>query len=75
MFFHGTGDDFVPCAMTERMYAAYPGPKRAYYGKGSRHTFTSVDYPAEYDAQIGQFLTEYVPQLNENGTEKVQPGT
>lgn len=74
LFFHGTGDDFVPCAMTERMYAAYPGPKRVFYGRGSGHTFTSVDYPAEYDAEIGAFLAEFVPEARENSAENARSG-
>jgi len=57
LFFHGTGDDFVPCANTERMFAAYNGPKAVFYGQGSRHTFTCVDYPEQYDAQIDMFLS------------------
>lgn len=70
LFFHGTGDDFVLCGMTERMYEVYPGPKMAYYGKGSRHTRTSVDFPEEYDAAIGEFLETMVPEYGKTGAEK-----
>lgn len=67
LFFHGTGDDFVPCEMTEKMYAAYPGPKMVYYGKGSRHTHTSLDFPKEYDDTIEEFFKNMVPEIGNAG--------
>lgn len=56
LFAHGTADSVVPCGAAARLLQAYRGPKDVLYGRGSGHTHTALDYPAEYDQAVGALL-------------------
>ena len=60
LFIHGDNDDFVPTYMVQEVYDAHPGPKQLWLAKGSIHAYAYSDHPAEYTAQVKQFLAKYV---------------
>ena len=51
LFFHGDADDFVPCEMSERLYALCPTKKKLVIVPGAGH---GLAYPADPE----QYLTE-----------------
>ena len=59
IFFHGDADDFVPCEMSEELYAACAAPKRLVVTPGAGH---GLCYPAaveEYVAAVRAFDAEH----------------
>ena len=56
LFVHGTSDRFVPPAMSERLYAAAPEPKRLLLVDGGNHSNTSYVAFDKYQAAVRDFL-------------------
>jgi fermentation-respiration switch protein FrsA (DUF1100 family) len=56
LFVHGTADRFVPAAMSERLYAAAPEPKRLLLVDGGNHSNTPGMAFDKYQAAVRDFL-------------------
>jgi hypothetical protein len=56
LFVHGTSDRFVPAAMSERLYAAAPEPKRLLLVDGGNHSNTSYVAFDKYQTAVREFL-------------------
>ena len=56
LFVHGTADTVVPPAMTERMYAAAPEPKRMLLIEGGGHSNFGELAADEYKRTLGEFV-------------------
>lgn len=59
LFIHGAADDFVPCAHTQRLYAACSAPKRLLLVPGAQHAMSAAAAPETYRAALLAFLDEY----------------
>lgn len=55
---HGTEDDFVPCDMTRRSYAACAGKKRLLLVEGASHGVSFLKAKEEYLSQVQELLRE-----------------
>ena len=59
LFIHGDADDYVPYSHLERNYEAKTqGYKKKWVAKGSGHAMAYRDHPGEYEAVVGEFLSE-----------------
>ena len=56
LFIHGTADDFVPCEMTRRSYAACNGEKALLLVDGATHGVSFLRARAEYVALVDHLL-------------------
>jgi hypothetical protein len=56
LFIHGTADRFVPPAMSERMYAAAPEPKRLLLIDGASHSNYGGVGQEEFRQAVGEFV-------------------
>lgn len=59
LFVHGEADDFTPTEMARRLHDAYEGPKALYIAPGAGHGDSFWSNPAEYDRQVGAFLSRF----------------
>ena len=53
---HGTSDRFVPAAMSERLYAAAPEPKRLLLVESGNHSNVATMAFDKYQAAVRDFL-------------------
>ncbi len=53
---HGTGDDFVPCSMTQAAYETCTGDKQLLLAEGAGHGLSFVKEPEKYKNMILAFL-------------------
>ena len=60
LFIHGTGDDFVPCEMGQRLYEACSGEKEQFLVKGAAHVCSYTEAPEEYEKHVSTFFKKYV---------------
>ena len=58
IFFHGEGDDFVPCDMSRELYAACRSPKRLVTIPGAGHGLVYVVDNDSYFKAVCEFFTE-----------------
>lgn len=58
LMIHGTGDDFVPCHMTEQGYAACTGAKKMLLVEGAEHGVSIVKDRVAYTEAVLTFLEE-----------------
>lgn len=58
IFFHGSADDFVPCCMSERLYAECVSPKRLVIVEGAGHGLSFPVDMKEYLFQLKDFETQ-----------------
>lgn len=63
-FAHGEDDDFVPCEMSRRNYAACTAPKRLFTVPGARHGVSYLIDRAGYERELREFLEPYFPAEN-----------
>ena len=56
IFFHGEGDDFVPCYMSKENYDAYSGVKKIYTVPGAGHGLCYLVQPDEYLETLREFF-------------------
>lgn len=56
LFIHGDADRFVPTEMVYSLYAAKPGPKQLWIGRGSAHAMSYADHPVEYTRVVADFV-------------------
>ncbi len=56
LFVHGTSDRFVPAAMSERLYAAAPEPKRLLLVESGNHSNSTYVAFDKYQAAVREFL-------------------
>ena len=61
IFFHGQEDAFVPCWMSERMYAACPGKKDLYTVPGADH---GLSYPVDMDGYVARVRAFFGPDAS-----------
>ncbi len=57
---HGTGDDFVPCKMTEEAYAACTSYKEMYLVENAGHALSYLCDTPGYRKRILDFLRKYI---------------
>ena len=62
LFIHGTGDQFVPCSMSQAAYDACTGEKRLILVEGAGHGQSYLVDRPRVQAAIREFLTDYVLQ-------------
>lgn len=60
-FLHGTEDTIVPPVSTERLHAAYRGPKRLHLEKGAKHGETAGMDPFRYQREVKEFFLLALP--------------
>lgn len=60
IFFHGEQDGFVPCWMSEKMYAACPTRKQLYTVPGAEH---GLSYPMDMDGYIRAATEFFAPEV------------
>ncbi len=53
---HGTGDDFVPCAMTEEAYQVCTEPKKLLLVNGAGHGVSYLAEPERYKNTVKEFF-------------------
>ena len=58
IFFHGEGDDFVPCDMSIRNYEACSGRKKLVTVPGAGHGLAYAVQPQEYLQALREFFPE-----------------
>ena len=58
LFFHGESDDFVPCAMSEKLYKACTSPKRILTVPGAGHGLGYLVDNEGYFKAVTEFFTE-----------------
>lgn len=58
IFFHGEDDDYVPCYMSRRNYAACTARKRILTVPGAGHGLSYLFAPQEYRAAMREFFEE-----------------
>lgn len=56
---HGTADNFVPCSMTERGFAACASPKELLLVEGAGHGSSYLVDPDRYEAALQGFLNKH----------------
>ena len=61
-FIHGTGDQFVPCSMSQAAYDACTGEKRLILVEGAGHGQSYLVDRPRVQAAVREFLTDYVLQ-------------
>ena len=57
---HGTGDDFVPCSMTEEGYAVCSGQKQILLVEGAGHGLSFLREPERYKELVVKFLDDHL---------------
>ena len=62
LFIHGTGDQFVPCSMSQAAYDACTGEKRLILVEGAGHGQSYLVDRPRVQAAVREFLTDYVLQ-------------
>ena len=62
LFIHGSGDDFVPAPMMDRLYQAARCPKRLLWVPNAGHALSVGVNPELYWDTVDAFLQEYCPQ-------------
>jgi alpha-beta hydrolase superfamily lysophospholipase len=55
----GARDNTIPCRHAERIYGAAIGPKELWVVEGAEHASALGHAPAEYEARVIRFLSEY----------------
>ncbi|MBE6894971.1 MAG: alpha/beta hydrolase [Ruminococcaceae bacterium] len=58
MFVHSSGDDFVPCYMSSKLYDACRGPKRLVVIGGSGHGLSFLLDNQKYFSELSDFYTQ-----------------
>ena len=58
IFFHGEGDDFVPCQMSAELYNACNAPKRLVTMADAGHGLAYLADPDRYLAEMADFFTQ-----------------
>ena len=58
IFFHGEGDDFVPCEMSGKLYNACKAPKRLVTMAEAGHGLAYLADPDRYLAEMAEFFTQ-----------------
>jgi len=58
MFVHSSGDDFVPCFMSEKLYNACHSPKRLVVIKGKGHGLSFLLDNEKYFSELSDFYTQ-----------------
>ncbi len=53
-FAHGEGDDYVPCEMTRRLYAACTAPKKLFTVPGAAHGLSYIVDPEGYVRELAK---------------------
>ena len=61
---HGTGDDFVPCDMTQQGYAACTGDKQLLLVEGAEHGLSFLEDTETYTAMLEQFLRKNIQNFD-----------
>ena len=61
IFFHGEGDDFVPCYMSREVYEACPARKAIYTVPGADH---GLSYPVDMDGYVARLLEFFGPEAS-----------
>jgi pimeloyl-ACP methyl ester carboxylesterase len=61
IFFHGEGDDFVPCYMSREVYEACPGKKAIYTVPGADH---GLSFPVDMDGYVAQLQAFFGPDAS-----------
>lgn len=59
LFIHGKSDDFVPCEMSERSYAAARGPKEVCFVEGAGHGMAYLIDRESVEAALKKFFDTY----------------
>lgn len=60
LLIHGTGDNFVPCRMSEENYAACAGEKKLLLVNGAGHAHSYLVDPLRYEDEVRTFLQEHL---------------
>lgn len=60
IFIHGEADDFVPCEMSRRIFAACPSPKLLFTVPGAGHGMGYIMDPEGYLKNVTEFSTRYI---------------
>lgn len=63
LFVHGLADDFVPCDMTRRSFAACAGEKHLLLVEGAGHGVSYIHAPEKYHAMNMELMDRYIPIL------------
>jgi fermentation-respiration switch protein FrsA (DUF1100 family) len=63
-FIHGSGDTYVPPAMSQLLYNKKKNNKKLWIAKGAEHSMSYVDHKEEYEKQMDEFLTFYSNSFN-----------
>ncbi len=59
LLIHGTGDDFVPCSMTQQAYDACTSPRELLLVEGAEHGMSYVKDAFAYTKTVIEFLKKY----------------
>lgn len=62
LFVHGLSDDFVPCDMTRRSYAACASEKKLLLVEGASHGVSFLHAKEEYHKLNTAFMDRYIPK-------------
>ncbi|KGR84849.1 alpha/beta hydrolase [Lysinibacillus odysseyi] len=65
LFFHTTGDTFIPSSMTEDLYEQKAEPKMLCLFEEGAHAQGFNENPAAYEKMVLEFLQRYVPAVQE----------
>ena len=65
LFFHTLDDSFIPCSMTEDLYAQKAEPKMLCLFEKGAHAQGFNENPAAYEKKVFEFLQRYVPSVPE----------
>ena len=65
LFIHGEADDFIPCSMMKKLFAAASCEKMSMLVKNAKHVQSVVVDPAGYWAKVNSFLAKVAPELAE----------
>ena len=60
LFIHGTGDDFVPCEMGQRLYEACTAQKEQFLVEGAAHVCSYSEAPEAYEERVSDFCRKYL---------------
>ncbi len=61
IFFHGRDDGFVPCWMSEKLFAACPVRKRLYTVPGADH---GLSYPVDMEGYVAALREFFGPEAS-----------
>lgn len=61
---HGTGDDFVPCYMTQQSFDACTSEKEMFLVDGAGHGTSFLKQPEQYKRLVRSFLEKYLEDLS-----------